>query len=314
MVPYIRAAVAHFSAKQRDVVAPVVATRGSTSGIKEFCDGIGVDLPDIVASSRRMSRAEAKTCAVNKVTEVIEIVIGYGAVVVVARRGTEPFNLIPEHMYRALALEVPDGGEFKTNPNLKWRDIHHSLPDTEINIFAPSGNSGTRSVFDDRIMQAGCRYIPEIRTVYAAADRTARCTTPRADGRFTEVDETIGPLDILRKAPVGAMAVIDRAQWIDEARGLVVFPVNGLLPTEQSIANDEYPLSRRLYFYFKKGHMRDRKGFGVARGLREFMTSVTSDEAMEPGGYFERKGVIVLSREERARQRLEAISLTPMER
>lgn len=314
MLPYMQAAVSHFSARVRDVVPPVVATRGSTAGIREFCGGLGVEMPDIVASSRRISRAEVKTCMANKVEEIIEIVIGYGAVVVVAKHGTEPFNLQPEHIYRALALDLPGDGEFHANTKRTWNEVHHSLPEVGIKVFAPPRSSGSRSVFDDHILQAGCRYIPEVRAIYAATDRVGRCITLRTDEAFVEVDETVTPADVLREAPPGAMAVVDRGLWADDAKSLVVFPVNGLLPTEQSIANEEYPLSRRLYFYFKKGHMRDKKGFGVARGLREFMTSVTSDEAMEPGGYFERKGLILLSREERVRQRLEAISLAPLQR
>lgn len=314
MSPYIDAAVAHFTAKNRDTPPPVVTTGGSAAGIKEFCIGLGVDLPDIVASSRRMSRAEFKTCVHNKVEEIIEIAIGYSAVVVVAKYGTEPFNLLPEQIYRALARDIPTDAEFHANPHKKWKDIHHTLPDVEIKVFVPPSSSGTRDVFDDRLMQGGCRYIPAVRAVYSAADRVSRCVTLRTDGLLVEMDERGNVVDALNAVPDGAMAVVDRLTWVNEARDLTVFQVDGLLPTEQSIANEEYPLGRRLYFYFKKGHMRNSKGFGISRGLREFMTSVTSDEAMEPGGYFERKGLILLPREDRIKQRLEAASLTPLQR
>ncbi len=332
MTPYINAAVANFAAQQGETLAPVIAAKGSTAAIREFCGGLGVDFPDVVASTRRMSRAELKICAHNKVEEVIEIGIGYDAIVVVAKHGTEPFNLVPEYMYRALARDIPQEGQFHPNPHQKWKTVHGFLPDSDIKVFVPpaasggrgisaasggrsvSAASGGRSLFDDRVMQAGCRSIPEVRAIYAAAERTAKCVTGRSDGRFIEMGEVSQASDLFRDAPDGTMAVVDRSRWVDDAKNLTVFPINGLLPMEQSIASEEYPLSRRLYFYFKKGHMRDRKGFGVAKGLREFMISVTSDEAMEPGGYFERKGLVLLRREDRARQRLEAVSLTPLQR
>lgn len=314
MMPYVEAAVGHFVAKHQQR-RPVVETRPTTLGIRAFCGGVGVEWPDVLAVSRRLSRAELKACAASDVENIVEIVIGYGAAVVVAQHGTPTINLTPELLYRAIAQDVPGKEEFVDNPYKNWKDINPSLPDLDIAIFGPPALSGTRSVFDDRVLQAGCRYVPEVRAIYAAADRVKACTTPRDDGRFTEVAEGTSPLDVLRGAPAGAMMIVDRAQWIADPRGLEVFPVGGLLPTERSIGNDEYILSRRLYFYFKTAHIRDdRKGYGVARGLRDFMAEVTGDQAMEPGGYFEHAGLILLPMGERARQRLEAISLTPMTR
>jgi hypothetical protein len=60
--------------------------------------------------------------------------------------------------------------------------------------------------------------------------------------------------------------------------------------------------------------MHDKKGYGVTRGLREYLLDVTSEQASDPGGYFEQAGLTLLAPSERARQRLESLLLRPMNR
>ncbi|WP_246210252.1 substrate-binding domain-containing protein [Wolbachia endosymbiont of Atemnus politus] len=61
---------------------PVVESIGSGSGFKMFCSGVGENTPDIATSSRPIKEAERELCKRNKVSEVIEIIIGYDGVVV----------------------------------------------------------------------------------------------------------------------------------------------------------------------------------------------------------------------------------------
>ena len=42
---------------------PKVESTGSGGGLKLFCDGIGVDYPDIANASRAIKASEGETCA-----------------------------------------------------------------------------------------------------------------------------------------------------------------------------------------------------------------------------------------------------------
>ena len=81
--------------------------------------------------------------------------------------------------------------------------------------------------------------------------------------------------------------------YIQFADQLQVLTVNGVLPTEERVAQMEYDISTVNYMYFKRGHMRDRNGRGVVRGIREFMAILTSDEVMGMGGILNRQHGLV---------------------
>ena len=53
-------------------------------------------------------------------------------------------NLTQEQLWRASARMVPVNGQMAPNPFKRWRQIDASLPDTEIVIYGPAANHGTR--------------------------------------------------------------------------------------------------------------------------------------------------------------------------
>ena len=52
---------------------PKIESTGSGGGLKLFCDGIGVDYPDVANSSRAIKQSEVDSCAENGVTEIVEV-------------------------------------------------------------------------------------------------------------------------------------------------------------------------------------------------------------------------------------------------
>ncbi len=60
---------------------PKVESTGTGGGIKLFCNGVGVQHPDIVNASRRIKQSEIDTCTKNGVKEVVEIKVGYDGIV-----------------------------------------------------------------------------------------------------------------------------------------------------------------------------------------------------------------------------------------
>ena len=88
---------------------PKVESTGSGGGLKLFCDGIGVDYPDIVNSSRAIKASEVEMCAENGIAEIVEVKIGYDGIVFAARLDTPGFeNMTPEGMKANIHLTITD--------------------------------------------------------------------------------------------------------------------------------------------------------------------------------------------------------------
>jgi phosphate transport system substrate-binding protein len=67
---------------------------------------------------------------------------------------------------------------------------------------------------------------------------------------------------------------------------LKVATINGVVPTVDSVAKGEYPVSRPLYFYVKKAHL------GVIPGLQEYIDFFVSDDIAGPDGPLAAYGLV----------------------
>ena len=72
--------VAEKFGQQAEFKTPVVESTGSGGGMKIFCKGIGMNLPDITNSSRAIKSSEKELCNSNGV-DPIEYLIGYDGIV-----------------------------------------------------------------------------------------------------------------------------------------------------------------------------------------------------------------------------------------
>jgi phosphate transport system substrate-binding protein len=99
-----QAIIGAFVERYEGVPAPHLGT-GSTHALEMFCSGVGPQTPDIAVVTRRMPRAIQETCAANGVRDIIELQVGLGAVVLVARRGEAIQGLTSRHVWEALAAE-----------------------------------------------------------------------------------------------------------------------------------------------------------------------------------------------------------------
>ena len=62
--------------------------------------------------------------------------------------------------------------------------------------------------------------------------------------------------------------------------------MDGIVPSTDSIATGEYPVSRPLFFYVKKAHI------GVIPGLKEYVEFFVSDEMAGPDGPLAAYGLV----------------------
>jgi phosphate transport system substrate-binding protein len=287
---------------------PKVESTGSGGGLKLFCNGLGVQHPDVANSSRRILASEVANCARNGVTDIVEFKIGYDGIVIAQARNAEPLALTLRDIYLALAKNVPDPGgaeELVPNPYRTWADVNPSLPAIRIEALGPPPTSGTRDAFVELAMEGGCDTFDWIEAMDGPEHQTA-CHTIREDGLFVEAgenDNLIVQKLVGNPAAVGIFGYSFMEQNSDRVSGVAV---NGVVPSFDSIADGSYPISRPLYFYAKKAHV------PVIPGFREFLIEFTSEDAAGEFGYLSDQGLIPLPDAERGDMAGRARSLEPL--
>jgi len=307
------ALVEAFSSRYDQSQPPRLEIVGAAAALDRFCAGVGVSTPDIAISSRRMPRSVADTCHTNGVTDVVEVQLGLGAVVIATRRGDTLGNLTTRQIYAALAAEYALEDDFRLNTTNTWSQINGTLPPTAIRAIVPDSSSGARGLFNDFVMEGGCREVKAVRLIFSATFRVAKCTTLRGDDRVRELSSSDVPAALLASPP-GTIAAISYAQMLESGGNLVPVALNGVLPTVASIASGDYDLTRTIYLYAKRHHARNLQGVGVVRGIWEFTADAVSESAGGPGGLLSQHGLVPLAPAVRARSRMIANRQTLMSR
>ncbi|HSD70696.1 MAG TPA: substrate-binding domain-containing protein [Woeseiaceae bacterium] len=289
---------------------PKVESTGSGGGLKLFCDGVGVAYPDISNSSRAIKQSEIDRCTANGVTEIIEVKIGYDGIVVANAVGSTVMKLSRKDLFLALAGEVPTAvdGELVSNPYQTWKDVNPELPPVSIEVLGPPPTSGTRDAFAELALEGGCKEIGWIAQLQSSDnDRFLKiCHTVREDGKYVEAGENDNLIVQKLEANPAALGVFGFSFLDQNAEKVQGLPVDGVVPSFDSIADGSYPVSRPLYFYAKKAHV------DVIPGLRGYLREFTSERAWGDDGYLSERGLIPLPEEERARVAAAVASLSPL--
>ncbi len=108
--------VAERIAKGGKVKAPVVESTGTGGGFKLFCEGVGIDTPDVNDASRPITDGEKASCAKNGVNGIAEIKIGYDGIILAGASKGVVFDISLEQLWRATAKTVPVKGKLVPNP------------------------------------------------------------------------------------------------------------------------------------------------------------------------------------------------------
>lgn len=272
---------------------PKIESTGSGGGMKLFCNGVGVEHPDITNSSRRIKKGEFESCADNGVTDIIEVLIGYDGITLANSIDADLFEMSRKDVFLALAKEVPDpdgGDELVENPYQTWSEINPDLPEIDIEVIGPPPTSGTRDAFVELAMEGGCVSIESIAALEDTDKNTFKevCHTIREDGAFIEAGENDNLIVQKLEANPDALGIFGFS-FLEQNSDLVQPSyIDGFEPTFESIADGSYPISRPLYFYVKKAHI------GVIPGIAEFLAEFTSEGAWGEEGYLADKGMIPL--------------------
>jgi phosphate transport system substrate-binding protein len=290
VLPYA-SIVAEAFGENTDFPTPVVESGGSSAGLKRFCQGVGTEHTDVANASRKIRDKEIKACAENGVTEIIEVRIGYDGIVFASQKDGPAYTAFTQSdIFNALAPKVMVDGKLVDNPHKKWSDFNADLPAEDILAFIPGTKHGTREVFEEKVVAAGCEATGAFEAMMAAGmsedDAEDACLEVMSDGRAVDIDgdytETLASID----ANANGIGVFGLAFYENNTDKLKVATMAGISPSTETIATGEYPVSRPLFFYVKKAHI------GVIPGLKEYAQFFISDDLAGPSGPLAHYGLV----------------------
>ncbi|MEC3862399.1 substrate-binding domain-containing protein [Mesobacterium sp. TK19101] len=290
VLPYASIVAEAFGANT-DFPTPVVESGGSSAGLKRFCEGVGENTIDVANASRKIRDKEIKACAENGVTDIIEVRIGYDGIVFASQKSGPAFTAFePADIFNAIGAKVLVDGAVVENPHTKWNEFNAALPDADIAMFIPGTKHGTREVFEEKVLLVGCEETGAMAAMVAGGmsedDAEDACLDVRQDGKSVDIDgdytETLARID----ANTNGIGVFGLAFYENNTDKLKVATMSGIMPSTESIASGEYPVSRPLFFYVKKAHI------GVIPGLKEYAQFFVADELAGPTGPLANYGLV----------------------
>jgi phosphate transport system substrate-binding protein len=296
VLPYA-SIVAEAFGENTDFPTPVVESGGSSAGLKRFCEGVGENTIDVANASRKIREKEIKACAEAGVKDIIEVRIGYDGIVFASQKDGPAFNTFqPADIFNALGAKVLKDGELVDNPYTNWADFNGDLPSVEIAAFIPGTKHGTREVFEDKVLLAGCEATGAFEKFLEAAEGDSdkakkkaaekACISVRADGKSVDIDgdytEALARID----SNANGIGIFGLAFYENNTDKLKVATMGGIAPSTETIASGEYPVSRPLFFYVKKAHI------GVIPGLKEYAQFFIHDQIAGPQGPLAQYGMV----------------------
>ena len=288
--------VAEAFGEQGKFKTPVVEGGGSGAGRKKLCEGVGEGTIDIANSSSKITQKDLDACKAAGVSDIMEIRIGFDGIVFASDVAGPDFALTAAQVYSAVAAQVAKDGKLVANTAKTWADVDASLPKQAILALIPGSKHGTREVFNQKILEAGCKKTGAFDLFKAAStgaddkakegDAAKACDSARTDGSAVEIDgdytETLSRL----AANKNAMGVFGLSFYENNTDKLKVATMDGIVPSTATIADGSYPVSRPLFMYVKKQHI------GVVPGLQEYLDFFVSDDMVGPEGKLVAYGLV----------------------
>ena len=144
----------------------------------------------------------------------------------------------------------------------------------------------------DKEVEKAAEAIPDARArlnyVASMTEQAAEdaCISVRTDGLSVDIDgdytETLARI----AADTNGIGVFGLAFYENNTDKLRVATMAGVVPTTESIASGDYPVSRPLYFYIKAAHI------DVIPGVKDFAEFFVSDDMAGPDGPLAEYGLV----------------------
>jgi phosphate transport system substrate-binding protein len=288
---------------------PIVESTGTGGGFKIFCEGVGVDKADMTNASRAIKKSEFELCQKNGVTDIVEVKVGFDGLTLAQSKAGSDFKLTRKQVFQALAEQVPDkDGKLVANPYKNWSDIDPSLPNIKIEVLGPPPTSGTRDSFHELYMEKGAEGFDTLKALKKSDGKAfdAVWKSIRKDGAYVEAGENDNVIVQKLEGNKDAIGIFGFSFLEENAAKLKGVPIEGVVPTFETIADGSYKASRPLFVYVKKQHV------GVIPGLDKFVAEYVSEKAMGEDGYLSGRGLVALPKDQFEKVSKDAIAMTPI--
>jgi phosphate transport system substrate-binding protein len=266
LYPFITVAAEKFG--KTSGFTPIVESTGTGGGFNLLCTSKNLSkAPDIINASRAITSREMALCTKNGIKPLKEIQIGFGGIAIAEAKTSQLNNLSEKQLFLALSKQLPSNGKMVDNFYTKWQQIDSNLPNYDIVIYGPSMTSGTRDVINDLLIKkfGGIRI--------------------REDKHYIEMPEDNNL--IIQKLIHNEQAIgIIGFNFLSGNQKIKAISINGIMPSYQTITMLEYSLSRPLFIYVNYNHIKS------TRGLKAFITELTSKQSVGKDGYLTQRGLI----------------------
>lgn len=285
--------------KQSGLPIPIIESTGTGGGFKLFCAGPGTSTPSVANASRAIKDSELKLCASAGVNDPLGLKIGKDAIVLANSKNGPTLNVTKEHIYLAIAAKVPVNGKLENNPYKKWSDIDGALPNVAIEVLGPPPTSGTRDSFIELAMEPGCHStLKKLNIQVSESEMKKVCSEFRQDGAYIDAGENDNLIVRKLVSSPNSYGIFGFSFLEENLNAIKGAKVNGVIPTYETASSSEYGLSRDLFIYIKREHLKNN-----LPGLLDFAKEATSEKAIGEDGYLTSKGLVPLPKNERDAQR-----------
>ena len=297
-------AVAEQFQRDNPNVSVVVESTGTGAGMKPFCGGVAANFRDIENATRQIKKSEYDACAAAGVKNVIEVPIGIDGLAFIQAKGSQGLNLTQADIYKALAANPFGKG---ANAAETWRDVNPALPPVKIRVLGPPPTSGTRDSLVELYLEKGCNSDPAMKALKESDEARHKdiCTKVREDGLFVEAGENDNLLVQKVTGDPGTVGILGYSFLEENADKVSPVQINGVSPTEATIADLSYPGARKLYIYLKGEHL------AAKPALRDFVAAYA--RAWGKGGQLEQRGLVPLSGADAEGAGKQATELKPLD-
>lgn len=264
---------------------PIVESLGTGGGFKAFCSGVGANTLDMANASRPMKKSEFEECVKNGVTDISGYMIGYDGIVFAQNKDNKGANFTKEQIFLALAKEVPVNGVLVPNPYKKWSDIDKSLPNKQIIVYGPPTTSGTRDSFEEQLMQAASKSFKEY------GDKAGKYGSIRDDETYVPSGENDNLIITKLAQNKDAYGIFGYGFLAENGDKISALGIDGVLPSEMTVGNGSYKLSRSLFFYVKNAKRAQNPS------INDFVNLFISEPMIGKEGILKTIGLIPMSDE-----------------
>lgn len=241
-----------------DVLVDVTGP-GTGDGFQQFCN----DETDISNASRQIKDEEIANCEANGIT-FTEILVGIDGIAVMTNNANDAVDCVTfENLYGLIGPESEGVTTWSGANDI----LGEGMPDAPLDIFGPGAESGTFDSFIEIVLEE-------------TAEERGQDATARSDYNPSAEDNLILQ---------GIQSTDTSLGWVGFAfanENVKLLDVDGgdgcVSPTAETIASNEYPISRNLYIYINNERA---EASAALTGFVDYYVNEGLDQAVAEVGY-----------------------------